>query len=376
MDDFARNMMCGRARLGAVVLGLLCAACPAGDDGSASTEGNDTSATGAPGASTTPDPSATSSTPTTNDPSTTTPPSSDSTGPQADTGSDGGSSGGEDPAAMPCQAAEVVVLPGVMLAADGSVDGSPAAPPSSGDLQDDVDPLGGGTTIGFIPEPDGGGVTNECDIFEQDCPAGEKCMPWANDGGPSWNATRCSPIAADPGAIGDPCTVEGSSVSGIDDCELGAMCFGIDNATQMGTCIEMCSGPAAAPVCDTPATTCVITNNGVLALCRPLCNPLAGECPAGQGCYAAAGVPVCASDASNDTGASGDPCQFINACDDGNMCAAPDAVPDCAGAGCCTPFCAVGDDSACLPGQTCQPFYAEGEAPLECVELLGVCMLP
>ena len=52
---------------------------------------------------------------------------------------------------------------------------------------------------GFIyGAPDGGGISFECDLFEQDCPPGEKCMPWANDGGGAWNATRCSPVADNP----------------------------------------------------------------------------------------------------------------------------------------------------------------------------------
>src|SRR5262245_15971404 len=42
----------------------------------------------------------------------------------------------------------------------------------------------------FVERPDGGG-SNECDVWAQDCPPGEKCMPWANDGGSSWNSLRC-----------------------------------------------------------------------------------------------------------------------------------------------------------------------------------------
>ena len=41
---------------------------------------------------------------------------------------------------------------------------------------------------GFFCPPDGGDEFFECDLFAQDCPAGEKCMPWANDGTEVWNA--------------------------------------------------------------------------------------------------------------------------------------------------------------------------------------------
>jgi hypothetical protein len=58
----------------------------------------------------------------------------------------------------------------------------------TGSSSTEVDP-----SAGFIVDPDGGGPSIECDQWAQDCPPGEKCMPWANDGGSSWNATRCFP---------------------------------------------------------------------------------------------------------------------------------------------------------------------------------------
>ena len=239
----------------------------------------------------------------------------------------------------------------------------------------DVEIAGSGPAQGggFIPDP-GGGVQFECDPFAQDCPEGEKCMPWANDGGSAWNATRCSPIADNPNAIGEPCTVEGSGVSGIDDCDIGAMCFGVDAETNMGTCVEMCSGNEANPICETENTTCTISNEGSLILCQPICNPLAAECGEGQGCYPLDDAMVCAPDASGEMGQAGDPCEFLNVCDDGLFCASADLVPGCFGAiGCCTSFCVNGDDSACLDGQSCMPFFPEG-ASAECLEDVGACM--
>jgi hypothetical protein len=366
-------------RLGLALGGALITGCP-GDDGvSASTEtrGDDSSGA-APSSATLPDPSASSTTPAADD-STGTPPAPEGsssggsdTGEPA-TGSESSTGGGNT--ATPCQGAPLVYVPDVTRVAAHV---PAAAPASVGDLQGDLDPIeggsdtGGGGFIGFIEQPDGG-VDFECDPIEQDCPEGEKCMPWANDGGPSWNATRCSPIAPDPGAPGDSCTVEGSGVSGIDDCELGAMCFGVD-PMGVGTCIEMCSGSAESPVCETPATTCVITNEGALALCQAVCNPLATECAPNEGCYLVEGVTVCVPDASGRQGGSGEPCEYLNACDDGTACVGASGVPGCAGAtGCCSPFCTIGDDSTCLRGQTCVPLYEAGSAPLECVEEVGLC---
>ena len=94
----------------------------------------------------------------------------------------------------------------------------------------------------------GGGGFNECDIEAQDCPEGEKCMPWANDGGDEWNGTRCSPIAKDPGPLGGPCLAEGSGTSGIDDCDLGLVCWQVDPKTNQGVCHAMC-GPGGTCEC-------------------------------------------------------------------------------------------------------------------------------
>lgn len=47
---------------------------------------------------------------------------------------------------------------------------------------------GGIITSSFITDPDGGERAFECSTWEEDCPRGEKRMPWANDGGNAWNA--------------------------------------------------------------------------------------------------------------------------------------------------------------------------------------------
>jgi hypothetical protein len=235
--------------------------------------------------------------------------------------------------------------------------------------------------VGFIQDPDGGGVNIECDVWAQDCMDGEKCMPWANDGGGAWNATRCSPLDDNPSQVGDPCTVEGSGVSGIDNCDISSMCWDVDPETNMGTCIAFCSGSEANPVCEDPTTSCVITNEGTLILCLPNCDPLLQDCAEGQACYPVGDSFACAPDASQDTGAYGDACEFINVCDPGLMCGAPEWVPGCAGAGCCTDICDVSDAdaSANCPGnaggQECVAWYEEGQAPPG-FENVGVCSIP
>jgi hypothetical protein len=217
----------------------------------------------------------------------------------------------------------------------------------------------------------------ECSIWEQDCPEGEKCMPWANDGGHSWNATRCSPLADDPGAPGEACTVEGSGVSGIDSCDGTSMCWFVDPDTLEGTCVPFCIGDESNPSCPDACDTCTISGEGVLTICLPTCDPIGQDCGDGQGCYAWSESFVCAPDASGAGGAPGEPCEGINACDPGTMCTTGDAVPDCEDAGCCSPYCVVGDDTPCaaVPGTTCVAIFEDGGAP-GCVPAnVGVCAL-
>ncbi len=233
-------------------------------------------------------------------------------------------------------------------------------------------------TAVFIIDPDGAGVNNECDIWAQDCMKGEKCMPWDNAGGSSWNATRCSPVDDNPGQPGDSCTVEGSGVSGIDDCALSSMCWNVDGETNMGVCVGFCQGSEANPICSDPDTGCSITNNGVLILCLPFCDPLLQDCAEGEACYPEPNGFFCSPDAGGEEGAFGDPCEYLNVCDPGLFCADAATVPDCAGStGCCSEYCDTSDpDAVCMGnGQMCTPFYEEGQAPPG-YENVGICIIP
>jgi len=267
----------------------------------------------------------------------------------------------------------------------GSADGNDSDPTAddgaSTGAADTAGDTAGDEMVGFIQDPDGGGVNIECDVWAQDCAEGEKCMPWANDGGSSWNATRCSPLDPNPAQIGDPCTVEGSGVSGIDNCDIASMCWDVDPETNMGTCAGFCSGSEANPVCEDPTTSCVIANEGGLSLCLPICDPLLQDCVEGQGCYPIDDGFACAPDAGGEDGAYGEACAFINVCDPGMFCANPEAVPNCASEGCCSPFCDMSDPDAgaacpgAAGGQECVAWYEEGQAPPG-FENVGACAIP
>ena len=157
---------------------------------------------------------------------------------------------------------------GPLLGGDAPWVKAPFEPPGDmgepGDGSDDGVDSGG--VVGFVSNPDGGGVSIECSLWAQDCMSGEKCMPWANDGGDEHNATRCSPLAVDPAGPYDPCTVEGSAVSGVDDCDQSSMCWDVQDLE--GFCIPMCQGSENNPQCP-DQTWCWIGPDGLPIVCLP-----------------------------------------------------------------------------------------------------------
>jgi hypothetical protein len=248
------------------------------------------------------------------------------------------------------------------------------------DPSDPTTPSDDATTISL--EPDVPYTPYECSLWDQDCADGEKCMPYANDGGPVWNATMCVPIDRNPRDVGESCTVEGNGVSGIDDCIEGAMCFYVDDENE-GECVAFCAGNEANPTCDDACSQCNITSDGILTLCLPSCDPVAQDCGEGFGCYPIPEEFACAPDAGGEDGAIGSPCEFVNVCDPGLFCADTALLPACeSNIGCCTPFCDADAADVCdqmMEGTVCVPWWEEGEEPKEaCLETgtVGGCLLP
>jgi hypothetical protein len=215
-----------------------------------------------------------------------------------------------------------------------------------------------------------------CDIWDpNDCPDDEKCMPWDSGGG-TWDALKCSPVDANPKVIGDECFAPDGPAGGVDDCGVGLFCYYVDAQTNIGTCIEFCTGSPSTPMCG-PDAICTIVNDGVLVLCRPSCDPISQDCePAGSACYQATGTGsfTCIADKSGDMGAYGDECAYISSCDAGLACATSTAVPGCTAGSCCTPFCDLNSPANCPgTGQICEPYY---EMPDPGYEHVGLCVVP
>ncbi len=219
------------------------------------------------------------------------------------------------------------------------------------------------------------GHCSECSVWEQDCPRGEKCVAWANDGGGAWNATRCSPVDATPAAVGEACMVEGSGASGIDDCDFGSMCWFVDAATSVGICTALCTGDERNPICED--STCSISNGGVLNVCVPTCDPVGEAClgaskcsPSPEGFWC---LPV-----TGEIG-YGEACGF-GGCGDGLLCLDGPASGCEITDSCCTAYCDLdaGDPNPSCPdaaiGQLCAPY--PGPPLPEELQHVGVCALP
>ena len=257
---------------------------------------------------------------------------------------------------------------------------------STATLGDDDTGSSDGDGINFIEMPDNppcgslgsqqvAHVSFECSPWDQDCCPLEQCVPWANDGGDSFNSNRCSPVADAPAAVGEPCTVMGSAVSGLDDCELGAICWNVDPDTLEGTCVAQCTGDESAPVCPQDLV-CSIAGEGSVNVCLPPCNPLLANCPIGEACFGYGEQFVCTS--LPESAQYGEPCHWINACDPGLVCVDGETF-GCDDPACCTSLCDVteGDPNPACPdaaaGQTCVPWDEVGDAAPG-FEDLGVCV--
>jgi hypothetical protein len=236
----------------------------------------------------------------------------------------------------------------------------------------------GGT---FIMIPDGcaavGGhwyCTYECDVVIQDCPEGEKCVPWANDGGNLWNAVRCSPVPDEPAGLGQPCVAEGSPVSGLDDCDVGALCWGVDPRTLQGTCEPLCDEDAVDSCGD--AAVCAGYDYFAPFVCLNRCDPLdPASCAADEACEDIEGDLLCIPTVALPQGLTCGAAEQY--CTPDQACVGAGLLASCEDPECCTPWCdlsAPDPDLPCaaVPGETCLPFFEKAPAGYEHV---GVCGL-
>jgi hypothetical protein len=224
----------------------------------------------------------------------------------------------------------------------------------------------------FLPPDD---FLPSCDPWLQDCPEGEKCVPYSSSGGQSWDANKCVPILGDQ-APGEPCTYSGV-VEATDDCDASGACINaIETEGELiGTCWPFCTGTPDVPGCP-EGSSCKLSGSGTLTFCVPLCNPLVQDCPPGLACYWVGFEFNCVFTTQDIP--AGEPCGFINDCAPGLICIDVASLPNCAGAACCTEFCSLslgGPQCDLVPGTSCVSLFEEG-AELPGYEDVGVCVLP
>ncbi|MGH1347430.1 MAG: hypothetical protein ACRBN8_38075 [Nannocystales bacterium] len=214
------------------------------------------------------------------------------------------------------------------------------------------------------PPPPGPGGGFGCNFSDQDCFEGEKCAPWANDGGVVWNALRCVPVADRPHVLGEDCTVEGSFVSGVDSCDVGLVCTvtGTDSLrSNAGTCTQLCN---AGPCPD--GTLCTVPGTLNVGACGEICDPLAdGACPPGLGCLPAGLGFAChlAFNTGND-----EPCTAVADCGLTHVCTQASQCGGEPGDTCCAQLCDL-ESPDCPTGQTCTDYGS----PLAAYATVGFC---
>ena len=228
------------------------------------------------------------------------------------------------------------------------------------------------SSVGYIIDVDGGGgpcsAMSWCDVWAQDCPRDEKCLPWDLCGTGNWSGTRCDALDPNPAAVGESCTVIDGLFAGTDDCDLASMCWNPDPETLQGECVAFCTGSEANPLCSDPATTCFLGFNGnVLSVCLPRCNPLASTCDATESCIFDDGSPdgafVCLPSVVVAPQDYGEDCSEAEACGTGLLCLDGAHVPGCIGERCCTMLGESTMPPSCPDAtQTCMPLY-DGVAP-------------
>ncbi len=229
------------------------------------------------------------------------------------------------------------------------------------------------TSAGCDPSGDPAG----CDVFAQDCPEDYKCSAYASNGGATLDAAKCVPITGskDPG---DSCIVEGSELSGLDDCDLGSRCTLVKATSNEGTCVATCGGSEAAPTCTVPGNVC--TDGDGLDLCLTPCDPLKPACVDEALCVVVQGGFYCAPDAFGLQSEVFEPCEAANTCDPGLLCQLPKYASECQQdtTGCCLPVCDItGGNNQCPGvGQSCVSIFKQAmRPPPPGLENVGVCSL-
>ena len=226
----------------------------------------------------------------------------------------------------------------------------------------------------FIVKSDFHGPELECDIYAQDCPAGQKCAWWGES---IWDATKCVEVTGDK-VPGEACTPVGGPTSGIDDCVAGAWCWNVDSM-NIGTCVALCTGSEEALTCP-PGFVCLTSR--LIAICYETCDPLLQDCERDDALCLPddfEGFAYCSRDGGGLAGVANDPCKGLDDCAPGYACRPSAEAPKACLQdfyGCCQPFCEFPGGDCPNPDQQCRQWYDPMNELPAGAEKLGVCAIP
>lgn len=218
-----------------------------------------------------------------------------------------------------------------------------------------------------------------CDLLAQDCPAGQKCMPYASNMGDVWDSVKCVDVVDNGGIPGQACTVSDFPTSGIDTCDATSMCWNVDPVTLKGECYPFCYVENNFNVCKKFTQSCVIVEDA-LPLCFDHCHPWKSPCPVGEVCVPQLQYPtlefVCVPDESGAGGQEFSKCTDFDTCDPGLICMDPKKGAECDqnAMGCCLSVCDLSQPKCKGVNQKCQDWF-KGNAPPG-YEGIGVCAIP
>lgn len=215
----------------------------------------------------------------------------------------------------------------------------------------------------------GGNTPQPCETWNDACPDGMKCVPYATIGYTglgNLDAQGCFPLPTEPGSIGVPCKpleALNAEVIHLDTCEKGVLCWD-------GTCVPLCQGSIDSWVCPDGFGCAPLLP---LAICLASCDPLSPACDEGEVCEPASNFFQC-SPSTSENGIF-ETCEMSTDCAEGLVCSPSSWAAECLedSLGCCNSLCDLQAPSCPGAGQECVQFYAP---PPSGYENLGVCMVP
>lgn len=183
------------------------------------------------------------------------------------------------------------------------------------------------------------------------------------------------PVTDPASPVGGPCNGHWWHLS--DDCERGAICFGLGLFAESHRCAPLATGSADAPVCPDPCSYPFVYDD-VFGVCNPTCNPLAADCSEGLACSPVAHLPKFLCTGVGSAGAN-EACENTDDCAEGTACAPHFLLPSCTSSFCCTPVCDLNAPDPCpaaMPNTTCEPWPPYPDLDAACLPPgLGMCWM-